>query len=113
MLLYPKPEKRVKKPKRLKARGEKTDAWEMTREELKARFQAAGVTQCELQWKDCFKNNFLSFAHSKKRRYITSQEELEEVLLCCLNCHRILEYSPKMYETVREVIAKRKEPVQV
>jgi hypothetical protein len=108
MVLFPKPTKREKKKKRLKARGDKTDAWEMTRAALVVRFEAAGITSCELRYEGCFKTNFLSFAHSKKRRYIQSQEELEEVLLCCTPCHNRLEYGGNMYEVVRMVIASRK-----
>src|SRR5687768_6910583 len=104
-LLYPKPEKRVKKPKRLKARGEKVEAWEATRAALVQRFQAAGITTCELRYEGCWRNNALSFAHSKKRRYITSQEDLEAVCLCCLNCHGKIEFRPDMYEIVQGVIA--------
>jgi hypothetical protein len=107
-LLFPKPTKPEKTRKRLKARGKKVDAWEQTRKELVERFERAGITHCELQWNGCFKNNFLSFAHSKKRRYIKSQEELEEVLLCCTPCHDRLEYGGNMYETVRRVIASRR-----
>jgi hypothetical protein len=74
------------------------------------RFQVAGITSCELGYPGCFRNNFLSFAHSKKRRYITSQEELEEVCLACQKCHDDVEYSGRknMYNTVRSVIARRK-----
>jgi hypothetical protein len=108
MLLFPKPTKREKKKKRLKQRGEKTDMWEKTRADLVVRFEAAGITSCELRYEGCFKNNFLSFAHSKKRRYIVSQEELEEVCLSCTHCHQKIEFRPDMYETVRRVIASRR-----
>jgi hypothetical protein len=106
-LLFPKPEKRVKKPKRLKAKGKKVDAWEATRKELIPRFQAAGITSCELRYDGCWKNNALSFAHSKKRRHIEAQE-LWEVCLCCVPCHQVLENRPDMTEIVRSVIARRK-----
>lgn len=107
-LLFPKPTKRTKKPKRLKRRGEKTDQWEITRKALIPRFEAAGITSCELGYYGCFRNNFLSFAHSKKRRFITSQRELEEVCLCCTNCHGRIEFSKDMYEIICKVIARRK-----
>jgi hypothetical protein len=108
MLLFPKPDKRAKKKKGLRRRGDKVDSWERTREILKERFATAGVTTCELQWRNCFKNNFLSFAHSKKRRYITNQEELEDCALLCQSCHQKIEFRPDMYEIVRSVIARRK-----
>ena len=108
MLLFPKPTKREKKKKRLKAIGEKGNAWATTRAALVVRFATAGITSCELRYEGCFKNNFLSFAHSKKRRYITSQEELETVALLCQKCHQAVEYRPDMEEIILRVIAKRK-----
>src|SRR5690242_19042046 len=99
-LLFPKPPKREKKRKPLNKRGVKTDAWERTRDELKIRFERAGITQCELQYPGCFRNNFLSFAHSKKRRYITSQEDLEIVALLCQKCHHTVEYRPDMEDII-------------
>jgi hypothetical protein len=110
-LLFPKPEKRVKKPKRLKAVGDKTDAWTKTRAELVVRFQAAGVTTCELRYEGCWRSNALSFAHSKKRRKITGQTALEECILVCNPCHNRLEYGKNLYEIVRRVIASRRVPV--
>jgi hypothetical protein len=107
-LLFPKPTKREKKPKRLKARGDKTDAWEEALAELKVRFQIAGVTECELRWEGCWRNNALSFAHSKKRRKVSSPEELRECILACVPCHNRLEYGQNMYDIVRRVIASRK-----
>ncbi len=108
MLLFPKPTKQKKARKRLKRAGEKANAWTKTREELKVRFETAGITQCELGYDGCWKNNTLTFAHSKKRRYIESDEELREVCLCCQSCHARIEFNPDMYEIVRRVIAGRK-----
>ncbi len=108
MLLFPKPTKQKKAKKRLRRTGVKTDAWEITRKVLVARFAAVGITQCELGYDGCWKNNTLTFAHSKKRRYIESDEELREVCLCCQSCHARIEFNPDMYEIVRRVIAGRK-----
>lgn len=107
-LLFPKPEKRTKKKKRLKAVGAKGDAWAKTRAELVVRFEAAGITSCELRYEGCWVNNALSFAHSKKRRKVSSEEELRECILACVPCHNRLEYGKNMYEIVRRVIASRK-----
>ncbi len=107
-LAFPKPEKRVKKPKRLNPGGKKADQWEKTRADLIVRFEQAGITRCEMQGPGCFRNNFLSFAHSKKRRYITSQDELEEVALLCQKCHHRAEYDPDMYNIISGIIARRK-----
>lgn len=106
-LLFPKPPKREKKRKAMKRRGEKTDTWEKERNELKARFERAGITHCELRYEGCWHNNALSFAHSKKRRKIEG-DELSETCLCCVPCHMILENKKDMTEIVRSVIARRK-----
>jgi hypothetical protein len=45
---------------------------------------------------------------NKKRRYITTEEELRECALLCQNCHHKAEYSPNMYEIITGVIARRK-----
>lgn len=107
-LMFPKPVKQEKKRKPLKRAGKKTDAWERTRKQLIPRFAAAGIMTCELGYIGCFKDNFLSFAHSMKRRRITSQEELEECILACTSCHQIAENRRDMTEIIRGVIARRK-----
>ena len=83
--------------------------WEATRLQLKKKFSRMGIEHCELNYKGCWNNNALSFAHSMKRRKITSQEDLEEVILCCVPCHEILERKPaeEMLRIVRETIKKR------
>ncbi len=108
MLLFPKPTKQKKARKRLKRAGEKTNTWEIIRKALVARFAAVGITRCELQWHNCFESNFLSFAHRKKRRYITDQTELETVALLCQSCHQLVEYRKDMFEIIDNIITKRK-----
>jgi hypothetical protein len=107
VLAFPKPEKRVKKPKRLKAKGKKVEAWEEALAELKVRFEQAGITTCEVRYEGCWRNNALSFAHSKKRRKVEGGE-LYECILACVPCHNRLEYGKNMYEIVRSIIARRK-----
>ena len=108
MPAFPKPTKQVKIRKRISRLAAKVNAWQTTRALLIERFRRAGITQCELRYDDCWRTNALSFAHSKKRRFIESQEQLEECALLCQVCHDRIEYSPNMYEIVRRVIASRK-----
>jgi len=101
----------AKKP--MKRRGKKTAAWENCRAKLKPRFERAGITVCEFQFSGCWRDNGLGFAHSRKRRNVTTPELLEECALTCNVCHDIAEAWPeeKMMAFVRRVIADRSIPV--
>lgn len=92
------------KRSRLNPRGKKVKAWESARRQLKVKFEAANVTRCEL----CGTDDFLSFAHSKKRRHIQG-DELNEVALLCIPCHQSAELLPEaeMTITIRRIIAER------
>lgn len=60
-------------------------------QKLKVWFENKEITRCEL----CGSDNWLSFAHRKKRRYYRTVEELSdpnEVLLLCIPCHSKIEY---------------------
>lgn len=52
---------------------------------------------------------FLGFAHSLRRRHIVTQEQMEEVVLACVYCHKIADSHGGQYcfETVRRVISER------
>jgi hypothetical protein len=80
--------------------------WETTRKALKKKFLEMGITRCEL----CGSSNFLSFAHSKNRRHILTQKELEEVALLCIPCHEAVEgfTAESMRAVVRRTIRERK-----
>ena len=86
--------------------GKKTIAWQLVRAKLKDKFESMGITYCELNYPGCLVNNFLGFAHAKKRRCL-KEEELEDVILTCVNCHTRLEYSPGMEKAVRGTIKAR------
>lgn len=75
------------------------------RAKLKKRFEAAGITRCEM----CNGSFALSFAHSKKRRFIYTDDDWEEVALLCQTCHDRIEHSghDNMYNSVMEVIRNR------
>ena len=101
----------AKKP--INRAGKKTKAWYACRAKLKTRFMRAGITTCELQYEGCWHDDGLGFAHSKKRRNITTEEQLEEVILSCSSCHDRVEAKPEseMAAIIRAVIAAR--PVEV
>jgi len=95
---------------RLKTVGKKTLAWSETRKELKARFEAIGITACER----CGIGDCLSFAHRYKRNKISTQAELETVALLCMppshnDCHGHLERMSHedMYHGITSIIEKR------
>ena len=91
--------------------GPKTAAWMEAREHLKHRFEEMQVTTCELHWPHhCWRNNGLSFAHSKKRRFIEG-DEIYEVALLCPIAHDMVERLShrEMYNVIREIIKNREE----
>lgn len=98
-----------KRKKPMKKRGKKTLAWETTRRKLKVAFEAAGITRCER----CWSSFGLSFAHSLPRRFITTQAELEEVILACATCHQTIDLGSKerQHAMVLDTISKRETPV--
>ncbi len=89
-------------------RGKKVKAWDSARARLKVKFQAAGIMTCELRYAGCAFDNYLSFAHSKKRRNIQG-DELNEVALLCIPCHEYAERLPEaeMTTLIRSIINAR------
>lgn len=93
--------------------GKKTKAWNNARAVIKRQFAKAGITTCELRGSakvqhECGVDNYLGFAHSKKRRHIIG-DELFEVALLCLSAHEIVERMSEgeMTAIIREIIATR------
>lgn len=89
--------------------GKKTQAWNRARAKLIKKFRKWGIESCELRFKGCTGKSFTGFAHKDKRRYL-SEDELEDVVLACGNCHDYIEYQlprAQMRETVERVIAIR------
>lgn len=93
--------------------GKKAREWDQARAKLKVAFERAGVTRCELRSAVCEGNYFLGFAHSLRRRFITTPEHLNEVILCCSPCHEVLDAhkADDVAKRVREIIAARETPV--
>lgn len=105
----PKPAKKVKIPTTTIKAGDKTNEWTEARNELKTEFSKMKITECELKYKGCWKDNALSFAHSKKRRKFV-KGDIKKVCLACVPCHDILEAKPaeQMEKIVLDIIKKRK-----
>ena len=92
--------------KPMRKRGRKTNDWIKTRRQLSAEFAERGITSCELRISpDCKRDSWLSFAHSRKRRFITTEEQLREVGLACIPCH--VELDERMsHEEMEEAVLK-------
>jgi hypothetical protein len=102
---------RSSKPKRVLWVGKKTRRWMSVRAKLKRKFEAMGVTRCEFNFTEhCTPDNFLSFAHSKKRVDCKTDADMEEVGLACFSCHSVLDEHmthEEMYKAVTNVIKQR------
>ena len=72
--------------------GQRSSKWDRVRKKLKVKFADMDITTCEIGLKGCLNDNFLGFAHTKKRRYITTEEDLWRVVLACQPCHAKVEY---------------------
>lgn len=96
----------------LNRRGPKTREWDRVRAKLKPQFQRAGITRCELRYEGCSGDNFLGFAHTKKRRNC-SLVELSIVILACNGCHDRIEILDEweMTRIVLTTIQNRPEPL--
>jgi hypothetical protein len=91
---FPKPTKRVKVRKPLRQIGKKGRVWVNTRAELKKIFAGWGITTCEIRIPhQCTRDNFLGFAHAKKRKKL-GPGEIWDVILACNNGHDIIEKWP-------------------
>lgn len=99
----------VPKPKKIK-KVSKVEEWNRVRRELVQEFKDRNITSCELGLEGCQRNNFLTFAHTVKRRYVT---DLKRVVLACVLCHSKIEYDSikwtglKMEEYLEGIIKNR------
>ena len=102
---------KLKKTK-FSAKSKKVDEGKELRKELYAELEMQGINSCELRGRlgQCSGKMFPSLAHSLKRRHIKTDEEMREVIFCCIPEHEILEAMKPidMYNLVREVITNRK-----
>ncbi len=76
---------------------------------LKARSVKLGIFSCELRLPGCMGNQFLSWAHSKKSRFLVTDEDWMEAVLSCQSCHARIEGSghEPMKRAVLDAIARR------
>ena len=93
----------------LRRAGKKGKRWTKVRAELKREFLAMGVTACEGRWEGCMGDDGLTFAHSLKRRHITTDAQMREVVCLCVICHDRIEVmgEERMSGIVRGIIAAR------
>ena len=90
--------------------GNRTKKWDELKIDLKNHFKnVLKITNCEAKLDGCWVNNGLTFAHAKKRRYI-EDNELGNVILCCIHCHTLIEQYPhsEMQSFVETAINNRK-----
>lgn len=70
-----------------------------------------GIHRCEVMiGTRCTKTRFLTWAHSKKSRFLVTSKDWMEAARCCLPCHEVIEAMSheKMAKIVRDAIARRK-----
>ncbi len=85
--------------------GKKSKANKKNNAELKQIFTKLGIDFCEI----CGCRFGLTWAHSRKRRFITTDEMMKHVALLCLPHHQEIERLPSlaMFQKVTEIIEKR------
>lgn len=50
------------------------------------------IKHCEVQIApECAGHHLLTWAHSKKSRYLVTSKDWQEAARCCLPCHRVIE----------------------
>lgn len=79
---------------------------------LKVRFAALGITSCELFGflvHDCTRDNYLTWAHGRKRRKLLEGELDTLVILACQNGHNAIEFlqPEEMLAIVQDAIERR------
>lgn len=104
------------KRSRISPTGKKGREWANVRRQIIAQLERQGIVYCEFGFDGCTRNDYLSLAHSMKRRFLGSGDDrkwrIREVALACWNCHRILDEvmsHEEMAEAVREAIAARRD----
>lgn len=97
----PKPTQKTKKLSKPIQAGKKTQNWNDGREDLKKQFSAWGITDCEIGPALskiavflCKKDNFLGFAHTRRRVKLSPGEVRDPrfVVLACQPCHQYVDF---------------------
>lgn len=69
------------------------------------------ISRCEIRIRDvCVDRIMLTWAHSKKSRYLVTSKDWQEAARCCLPCHQQIEAMPhkRMMAVILNAIARRK-----
>jgi hypothetical protein len=76
---------------------------------LKARAMEQGVDSCEIKLPGCLRGWALSWAHSKKSRFLITDEDWMEAALACCECHKQVENMnhESMHRLVTEALGRR------
>ena len=76
---------------------------------LKKIWLEQGVTSCELRLPGCLGTWAMGAAHSKKSRFLITDDDWLEAALSCCHCHQIQEALPhdEGYKMIMGAIAKR------
>lgn len=83
------------KPEPVKKISKMQEWYIVKRTEIIPQFIVWGIHTCEIRSYQCINSSLLGFAHTKKRRHITTHKELLRVVLACQPCHNIVEYRCK------------------
>lgn len=103
------------KRSQIKRRNSKRDWWTPLRNKLKFAFVRADILRCEIRHTGCLGGMFLGFCHSLRRRFCTTPELQQEVILGCVSCHRWLDAKPheETARLVRYIIVMRETKVEL
>jgi hypothetical protein len=77
---------------------------------LKRLFIEQGWPQeCELKLPGCLKNWALTWAHSRRSRYLKTEEEWMHAALTCVNCHQAVDSKPhkETFKIISDAINRR------
>jgi hypothetical protein len=85
--------------------GKKSKANKKNNAELKRIFEGLQITFCER----CGNKFGLTFAHSLKRRFIQTDEQMKEVAVLCVPCHQFVERQPDMTAIIQSIISRRQD----
>jgi hypothetical protein len=93
-------------------RDPKNELWFKIKKQKIEEFAEKGIMQCEIcsgHPLDDPERQILSMAHSRKRRKIENEEQLAEVALLCIRCHRLLDgmTHEDMEREIKAIITRR------
>jgi hypothetical protein len=90
--------------------GKKGRANAKANRERRPKFEAMGVTRCEVNFEGCTGGYDVTWAHGRKRRKLLPGELEDFVCVACTRCHRRLDEEmthEEMADKVREIVNNR------